>query len=194
MTSSIPGVNSGKISEIDFADPSNIVRNKIRAAVCEPGGEEATKGSEIPNEVLNYVRHVLVPIGQVLVLQGRGGERVWCGGDSEGKCILTVKEDPKFGTKVQNFTSADELEAEYKKGAVHPGDLKNAVMVAVDTLLGLVKVELDGMGEEWITAGLEAYPVKVKEEKKGKKEKGGTGRPLDNMKGMKKAVEEVVSI
>lgn len=172
------------MSEIDFLDPSNIIKNKIKAAVCEPGG---ASDSGVPNEVLGLVRAVLVPIGHILVEQGRGSERIWCGEDVEGKCILSVKEDPKFGTKVQNFASADELEAEYKLGSVHPGDLKNAVTLALDTLLGLVRTQLEGMGEEWITTGAEAYPVKVKVEKKKNSGRG----PLDNIKGIKKAIEEV---
>ena len=150
-------------SKIDFLDSPSVVKSKIAKAHCAPGAVEG-------NGVLAFVRAVIVPIGNLMKGQGRSEDRIWAGGDSSS--IFTVSGDPKFGGKVQHFSSVEELEASYAAGEVHPGDLKVAVTNAINALLAPIQADF-AENEEFRRAEGLAYPVEVKEVfKKEKKDKG----------------------
>ena len=138
-------------SKIDFLDAPSVVKSKIAKAVCAPGVVEG-------NGILAFVRHVIVPLGALMIGQGRGAERVWS--DAGNETVFTTKEDPKFGGKVSNFASADELEAAYAKEEVHPGDLKAAVVKAINALLAPIQQTLNNSAVFQEAEAL-AYPVEV---------------------------------
>ncbi|KAM0751345.1 tyrosyl-tRNA synthetase [Meredithblackwellia eburnea MCA 4105] len=171
MNTMVPGLAGGKMSssdpnsKIDFLDGPAVVKQKIAKAVCAPGVVEE-------NGILAFVRHVIVPIGELMKAQGRGEERVWV---DDQDAVFTTKTDPKFGGVVSNFKSADELEAAYAKEDVHPGDLKAALVQAINALLAPIQKTFKE-SEAFQKAESLAYPVEVKEVTK-KKEKKFTPKP-----------------
>ncbi|KAK4700426.1 tyrosyl-tRNA synthetase, partial [Phenoliferia sp. Uapishka_3] len=187
MNTMVPGLAGGKMSssdpnsKIDFLDSPSAVKSKIAKAVCAPG-------IVADNGVLAFVRHVIIPIGELMKGQGRGAERVWAEGGDE--TVFTTKEDAKFGGKVSSFKSADDLEAAYAKEEVHPGDLKVAVVLAINALLAPIQ-KVFAETPAFQEAEALAYPVEKKEVKK--KVKKYTPKPehlmTEEEKAAKKAAE-----
>lgn len=150
-------------SKIDFLDSPSVVKSKIAKAHCAPGEVDG-------NGVLAFVRAVIIPIGKLMKGQGRTSDRIWAGGNVDS--IFTISGDPKFGGKVQHFSTVEELEASYAAGEIHPGDLKVAVTNAINALLAPIQADFESNEEFKRAEGL-AYPVEVKEVfKKEKKDKG----------------------
>ncbi|GAA5973691.1 hypothetical protein JCM21900_006516 [Sporobolomyces salmonicolor] len=171
MNQMVPGLSGGKMSssdpnsKIDFLDPPSVVKSKIQKAHCAPGEVEG-------NGVLAFIRHVVVPIGELMKGQGRSSERIWAG---EPDAVFTVKGDPKHGGAVAHFKTVEDLEAAYARGDVHPGDLKAAVVAAINALLAPIQAEFNGSAE-FKAAEQKAYPPEVKPAAK-KKEKKYTPKP-----------------
>lgn len=172
MNQMVPGLSGGKMSssdpnsKIDFLDPPSVVKSKIQKAHCAPGEVEG-------NGVLAFIRHVVVPIGELMKGQGRSQDRVWALG-GEGS-VFTVKGDPKHGGVETHFATVDELEDAYAKQEVHPGDLKSSVVAAINALLAPIQAEF-ASSEEFKQANEKAYPPEVKAVGK-KKEKKYTPKP-----------------
>lgn len=156
MNKMIPGLAGGKMSssdpnsKIDFLDSPSVVKSKIAKAVCAPG-EVAGNG------ILAFVRHVIIPIGELRKIQGRGKERAW---ETQDDAVFTVTPNPKFGEEPTHFKSADELEAAYAAELVHPGDLKAAVVDAINALLAPIQQEFADSPEFQKAESL-AYPKEV---------------------------------
>lgn len=172
MNKMVPGLSGGKMSssdpnsKIDFLDGPTAVKNKIAKAHCAPGEVEG-------NGVLAFIRNVIVPIGELMRGQGRFSERAWADSD---EAVFTIKGDPKHGGAVASFASCDELEKAYAGGDVHPGDLKVAVVAAINALLAPIQAEF-AQDKDFQSAEQRAYPPEKKEEVKKKKEKKYTPKP-----------------
>ncbi|GAA5979270.1 hypothetical protein JCM5350_006949 [Sporobolomyces pararoseus] len=172
MNQMVPGLSGGKMSssdpnsKIDFLDPPSVVKSKIQKAHCAPGEVEG-------NGVLAFIRHVVVPIGELMKGQGRSNERVWAQGKEDS--VFVVKGDPKHGGTDQHFSTIDQLEEAYSKQEVHPGDLKASVVAAINALLAPIQAEF-ASNEEFKQANEKAYPPEVKPVVK-KKEKKYTPKP-----------------
>lgn len=96
-------------SAIFMEDTEADVKRKIKRAFCPPGVVEA-------NPVLDWCRHIVFPRDahlQVLRPADNGGDK--------------------------DYTSADELEADFASGALHPGDLKAALTTALNAMLQPVR-------------------------------------------------------
>lgn len=145
-------------SKIDFLDSPSVVKSKIAKAVCTPGEIEG-------NGVLAFIRSVIVPIGNLMKFQGRPQDRIWVQEPSRVDILFTIVGDPKFGGTTLNFESCDELEKAYAENLIHPNDLKNAVVIAINYLLKPVQEDFIGNPEFKKLEEL-AYPVEVKEIKK----------------------------
>ncbi|TNY21824.1 tyrosyl-tRNA synthetase [Rhodotorula diobovata] len=176
MNLMVPGLSGGKMSssdpnsKIDFLDGPAAVKSKIQKAHCAPGEVEG-------NGVLAFLRHVVVPIGELFKGQGRADARAWVdtAGGAPSDAVLTVKGDPKFGGSVAHFRTIDELEQAYAAGEVHPGDLKQATIGAINALLAPIQAEF-AASPEFQQAEARAYPPEVKPETK-KKVKKYTPKP-----------------
>lgn len=164
MNSMVPGLSGGKMSssdpnsKIDFLDSPATVKSKIAKAHCAPGEVEG-------NGVLAFVRHVVAPIGELMKGQGRPEDRIWAG---ELTAVFTVSGDPKHGGTIQHFSSVDDLEKAYAANEIHPGDLKAAVVAAINALLKPIQQDFESNPEFKEMEAL-AYPAEVKEVKKKEK-------------------------
>lgn len=208
MNKMVPGLSGGKMSasdpnsKIDFLETPAQVKSKIQKAHCAPGEVEG-------NGVLAFVRSVIAPIGELMRGQGRTAERVWA---ETPEAIFTVKGDLKHGGSVRHFTSTEELDGAYAAGEVHPGDLKAAVVGAINALLAPIQAEFAN-DPAFKASEAGAYPPEKKEVVK-KKEKKYTPKPehlkteeekakdraaaekagLEETKDLKKVVDEIAKV
>lgn len=137
--------------------------------MCEPGNAENDISTLADNEVISFVKNVLLPIGDLFKKQGRQEEVVWTKGGSEGSILAIQVRDGS----VKSFETIEAFYSSYAAGEIHPGDLKPTVILAINHLLSLVQSRLNA-SEEWAKVTADAYPVVVKV-KKGKNL--GTGGP-----------------
>ncbi|KAL0948185.1 hypothetical protein HGRIS_010796 [Hohenbuehelia grisea] len=183
MNAMVPGLGGGKMSssdpnsKIDFLDPPEVVRKKIKSAFCEEGNAEG-------NGVLAFVEAVLMPISQLRLERQRG----LTGADShEGEgavgdqtpfaaagapeaTLFSVERDEKFGGNL-HYSSYAELEKSFVEKELHPKDLKTAVANAIVRLLTPIRKAFED-SEEWQQIEKLAYPdPNAKPDKKKKKEK-----------------------
>jgi len=174
MNAMVPGLQGVKMSssdpnsKIDFLDPPNVVRQKLKKAFCEPGNIKE-------NGVLSFVEAVLLPISELhlerMKAETEGGEQ------SDGKktfalegapegTLFSVPRAEQYGGPT-HYKTYKELEAAFAAGEIHPGDLKTAVGNAIASLLEPIQKAYQE-NEEWQKVTELAYPT-VKEEKKKKK-------------------------
>ncbi|BGP12744.1 hypothetical protein JCM10213_008883 [Rhodosporidiobolus nylandii] len=174
MNQMVPGLSGGKMSssdpnsKIDFLDTPATVKSKIQKAHCAPGEVEG-------NGVLAFIRHVVVPIGELFKGQGRSSSRAWVHAEAPEDAVFTVEGNPKFGGSTRHFRTVEELEDAYAKEEVHPGDLKTATVAAINALLAPIQAEFNA-DKEFQSAEQRAYPPEVKVAAK-KKEKKYTPKP-----------------
>lgn len=113
----LPGLKQGqaKMSKSDSSsaifmeDSVEDVKSKINGAFCP---EKEVDG----NPVFEYIKYLILPKG----------------------CSLEVKRDEQNGGD-KTFSSIEELEEDFKSGALHPGDLKPAVANAINSILQPVR-------------------------------------------------------
>lgn len=171
MNGMVPGLGGGKMSssdpnsKIDFLDPENVVRKKIKAAFCEEGNVEH-------NGLLSFVETVLIPISLLRIEQqalGQGGQKPFVAADAPPGSVFTIPRNLKYGEPL-HYSSFEALKDDFKNKVIHPGDLKAAVGDAIVSLLKAIQNILEENKE---FKGIEqaAYPpapTKVKKEKAGK--------------------------
>lgn len=180
MNAMVPGLGGGKMSssdpnsKIDFLDPPEVVRRKIKGAFCE-------EGNVAENGVLSFVEAVLIPISQLRVerLQGKTGSDAGEGAGATGDQTPFVLESAPEGTVFSifrkeehggalHYSTIDQLKEDFKEKRVHPKDLKTAVADAIVRLLDPVRKAFE-QDEEWQKAEKLAYPdPNAKPEKKKK--------------------------
>ncbi|KAI0704967.1 tyrosyl-tRNA synthetase [Cytidiella melzeri] len=180
MNKMVPGLGGGKMSssdpnsKIDFLDPPEVVRRKIKSAFCEEGNTK-------DNGILSFVEAVLIPISQLRIERQNGDT----GADSEegqnaaGQqtpfilegapegSVFSVFRKEEYGGSL-HYSSFKELEDDFAEKKVHPKDLKTAVADAIVRLLTPIREEFE-KSEEWKEVEKLAYPdPNAKPEKKKK--------------------------
>ena len=158
-------------SKIDFLDPPEVVRKKIKSAFCEEGNPD--------NGVLAFVGAVLMPISQLRLerSQGSDGEEVKQAAPNqlpltsedapEGTLFSVVRPD-KFGGSL-HYKAYRDIEVDFSKKELHPKDLKVAVADAIVRLLAPIQDAYKN-DPEWQAVTAAAYPdPNAKPEAKKKK-------------------------
>lgn len=108
----LPGLTGGKMSSsipkshIAAHDPPEVIREKLMNAYCPPGSEDQYDDEgKLKNPVLAIVKHFILPeAGRFMIRRSRAAG----GGEVE-------------------VISYEQLEGMYRRGEVHPMDLKDAV-------------------------------------------------------------------
>ena len=169
MNAMLPGLTGGKMSssepdsKIDFLDPPEVVRRKIKRAFCE-------EGSVVDNGVLAFVKAVLIPISELRLERLRGvvlvddeenhialGEqRPFVTEGAPDGTVFSVPRPEKFGGP-SHYGSYDELAKAFADKEVHPNDLKPAVADALISLLDPIRNSFLE-NEEWQKVEKLAYP------------------------------------
>lgn len=170
MNAMVPGLTGGKMSssdpnsKIDFLDPPEAVRKKIKSAFCEEGNVEG-------NGVLSFVEAVLIPISEMRLerLRGETGadpeegkgavedhQKPFVGEGAPEGTVFTVHRDEKFGGP-SHYKSYEEMKVAFVEKTLHPKDLKVAVADALVSLLEPIrKTFLEST--EWQETEKLAYP------------------------------------
>ena len=157
-------------SKIDFLDPPEVVRKKIKSAFCEEGNPD--------NGVLAFVKAVLIPISQLRFerIQGLDGEEIKQAVANqliseeapEGTLFSVVRPD-KFGGSL-HYKTHQEIVDDFSKKELHPKDLKGAVAEAIVSLLTPIQDAYKN-DPEWQAVAAAAYPdpdAKLEAKKKKK--------------------------
>ncbi|XP_014483838.1 PREDICTED: tyrosine--tRNA ligase, cytoplasmic [Dinoponera quadriceps] len=122
MNPMIPGLAGAKMSsseedsKIDLLDNAAAVKKKLKKAFCEPG-------NITDNGILAFSKHVIFPLF-------KNGE------------VFNVPRSAEFGGNV-SFIKYEDLEAAFARQKIHPGDLKNAVEIYINKLLGPIRKEFE---------------------------------------------------
>uniref|UniRef100_A0A8B9GCG7 Tyrosine--tRNA ligase n=1 Tax=Amazona collaria TaxID=241587 RepID=A0A8B9GCG7_9PSIT len=128
-----------KDSKIDLLDRKEDVKKKLKKAFCEPGNVEN-------NGVLSFIKHVLFPL----------------------KSEFVVLREEKWGGN-KTYTAYEALEKDFAEQAVHPGDLKNSVEVALNKLLDPIREKFNSPELKQLTNAAYPNPSKAKPAEKGTK-------------------------
>lgn len=181
----VPGLAGGKMSssdpnsKIDFLDPPEAVRRKIKDAYCEEGNAK-------DNGLLAFVEAVLIPISELRLERAAGNttsipEQVSGAIEESQKpfstegaptgTVFSVPRPEKYGGPM-HFSAYDALKEAFEKREVHPKDLKGAVADALVSLLTPIRKRFEE-SKEWQEVAELAYPSPVLEKKKKK-----VGAPL----------------
>lgn len=181
MNAMVPGLAGGKMSssdpdsKIDFLDPPDAVRRKIKKAFCE-------EGNIADNGVLSFVEAVLVPISELRLERaaskatsdtGPGGgsgeaeeQRPFVTDGAPAGTVFSISRDEKYGGPM-HFSTYNALREAFEKRDVHPKDLKEAVADALVSLLAPIRKRFEE-SKEWQEVTELAYPSPVAEKKKKK--------------------------
>jgi tyrosyl-tRNA synthetase len=183
MNAMVPGLAGGKMSssdpdsKIDFLDPPDTVRRKIKKAFCE-------EGNVADNGVLSFVEAVLIPISELRLERAaskaensdgpNGGsaeesveeQKPFVTGGAPTGTVFSVSRDEKYGGPM-HFSTYDALKEAFEKRDVHPKDLKGAVADALVSLLSPIRKRFEE-NKEWREVTELAYPSPVPEKKKKK--------------------------
>ncbi|TFK81677.1 tyrosyl-tRNA synthetase [Polyporus arcularius HHB13444] len=180
MNPMVPGLGGGKMSssdpnsKIDFLDPPEVVRRKIKNAFCE-------EGNTAENGVLAFVKAVLIPVSELRIerQQGKTGADAEEGASAIGDqtpfalegapdgTVFSVFRKEEYGGSL-HYKSFDELEADFAAKKLHPKDLKTAVADGIIRLLDPIRAAFE-QDEEWKKTEKLAYPdPNAKPEKKKK--------------------------
>ena len=178
MNAMVPGLAGGKMSssdpdsKIDFLDPPDAVRRKIKKAFCE-------EGNVADNGVLSFVEAVLIPISELRLERAASSASLGGGSREEAEeqkpfvtegappgAVFSVSRDEKYGGPM-HFSTYDALREAFEKRDVHPKDLKGAVADALVGLLAPIRKRFEG-SKEWQEVTELAYPSPVPEKKKKK--------------------------
>ncbi|KAI5810597.1 tRNA synthetases class I-domain-containing protein [Pyronema omphalodes] len=151
MNPMVPGLAGGKMSasdpnsKIDLLDGPEVVKSKVKKALCNPGVIEG-------NGVLSFVEYVLLPIAALA-----------------GEQTFHVPRPEKYGGPV-DFKDIESLKKAYAAEELSPKDLKDGVVAALNKLLAPIQEEFNSSKEFQEIEKL-AYPpeVKAKKEKAPKK-------------------------
>jgi tyrosyl-tRNA synthetase len=171
MNAMVPGLGGGKMSssdpnsKIDFLDPPEVVRKKIRRAFCE-------EGNITENGVLAFVEAVLIPISEMRLERerddvGAASQKLFITDDAPDGTVYTVARDPKHGGPM-HFSSFQDIQTHFLEKKLHPTDLKTSVAESINKLLDPIRKAFEE-NEEWQAVEKLAYPdPNAKPEKKKK--------------------------
>ncbi|KAF9071882.1 tyrosine tRNA ligase [Rhodocollybia butyracea] len=181
MNAMVPGLMGGKMSssdpnsKVDLLDSPEAVKKKIKGAFCEPGNVE-------DNGLLSFAEAVIFPISQLKIDQAKGTGVF----DEEGKEGLSTDQksfasdsapegtlftvETKFDGPM-HFSTFEDLRQAFKDEKLHPGDLKPAMITAINRLLDPIRKTFEE-SEEFQKIEKLAYPdPNAKQPAKKKKEK-----------------------
>ncbi|KAF2268496.1 tyrosine tRNA ligase [Lojkania enalia] len=150
MNPMVPGLQGGKMSasdpdsKIDLLDTPDVVRRKLKKAVCTPKEVEG-------NGVLSFTEYVLLPASTLQY--------------GTPKFIV-----PRRDAETLVYTTIDEMNRDYAADILKPQDLKPAVTEALISLLEPIQAEFN-VSPEWKDVELKAYPPPPAPPKKEKKKK-----------------------
>ncbi|KAF8828128.1 hypothetical protein HHX47_DHR4000500 [Lentinula edodes] len=167
MNAMVPGLMGGKMSssdpnsKIDFLDSPEIVKKKIKGAFCEPGNVE-------DNGLLSFAEAVIFPISQLKIDQAKGtgvmdedgkealstDQRSFASDNAPEGTLFTV--NTKFDGPM-HFSTFEDLRQAFKDEKLHPGDLKPAMVDAINRLLDPIRKAF-GESEEFRQTEQLAYP------------------------------------
>ena len=149
MNTMVPGLTGDKMSssvedsKIDLLDSPKDVERKIKKAFCEEGNKE--------NGLLPFCKVVLFPFVQLLNEMENPPQH--------GTVLLpnkiVVQRDEKWGGN-KEYTNYEQLEADFVNKEIHPGDLKAALVGAINQLLKPVREQLNDKAFEKLVN--DAYP------------------------------------
>jgi len=180
MNAMVPGLGGGKMSssdpnsKIDFLDPPDDIRRKIKRSFCE-------EGNIVDNGLLAFLAAVLIPISEMRLEQRIGKLSVdeaegqntpsdqtpFVTDDAPDGTVYTVHRDPKYGGPM-HYCSFHELQTDFLEKRLHPGDLKTSVANSLIKLLDPIRKAFEE-SQEWQTVEKLAYPnPNAKPEKKKK--------------------------
>jgi len=174
MNAMVPGLGGGKMSssdpnsKIDFLDPPEVVRKKIRRAFCE-------EGNITENGVLAFVEAVLIPISEMRLERitaaeddvGAASQKPFITDDAPDGTVYTIARDPKHGGSM-HFSSFKDIQTHFLEKKLHPTDLKTSVAESINKLLDPIRKAFEE-NEEWQAVEKLAYPdPNAKPEKKKK--------------------------
>ncbi|KAH7912102.1 hypothetical protein BJ138DRAFT_1084271 [Hygrophoropsis aurantiaca] len=185
MNPMVPGLAGGKMSssdpnsKIDFLDPPDVVRKKIKGAFC-------AEGDIVENGLLAFTKAVLIPISELRLERARreahpndtelsesdatGSQKPFADDDAPEGTVFTLKRNPKFGSS-SHYKTYQELEDDFAAKKIFPADLKSSVEAAILSLLEPIRKTFLA-NEEWQRIEKLAYPdPSASEPKKKKKEK-----------------------
>ncbi|TNN40495.1 Tyrosine--tRNA ligase, cytoplasmic [Liparis tanakae] len=167
MNPMVPGLTGAKMSsseedsKIDLVDSAAEVKKKLKKAFCEPGNIQN-------NGVLSFVKSVVFPLGG-----GRAALRpVGPFPSARESREFCIKRDAKMGGD-QIYTSFEELEKDFAEEAVHPGDLKASVEVALNKLLEPIRKKFESPELRKLSNAAYPGPAKTKGGKGAKAAGGG---------------------
>ena len=180
MNAMVPGLAGGKMSssdpnsKIDFLDPPELVRKKIKSAFCEEGNVDE-------NGVLAFVQAVLIPISALRLerLAGDTGADADEGADAAGDqspfvlpgapagTVFSVSRKEEHGGSL-HYASFEALRDDFAQRRLHPKDLKTAVADAIVRLLAPIRAAFEA-SEEWRAVEKLAYPDPNAKPEKAKK-------------------------
>ena len=100
-------------SAIFMEDTAEDVNRKIKKAYCPPEVVEK-------NPILDYARNIIIAY--------------------YGSISIGITTTPGAAKETTSYTNADELEADYRAGKIHPSDLKPAVAEAINKIIEPVRV------------------------------------------------------
>merc|ERR1712113_764706 len=135
MNPMVPGLTGSKMSsseedsKIDLLDSAAAVKKKLKKAFCEPG-------NIADNGILSFCKYVIFPV----VLKNES---------------FLIERKPENGGNAK-YEKFEELEEAFAKEEVHPGDLKNAVVIYLNRLLEPVRKKFETPELKKLTA--QAYP------------------------------------
>lgn len=166
MNAMVPGLAGGKMSssdpnsKIDFLDPPEVVKKKIKAAFCEPG-------NIAENGLLAFVKAVLIPISELRIERlrgenanvlepGTGDQRPFTTEDAPDGTVFSISRPEKHGGP-SHYKAYEELEKDFAEEKIHPGDLKASVTEALVKLLTPIR-QVYEESKEWQEVAALAYP------------------------------------
>ncbi|KAI6001842.1 tyrosine tRNA ligase [Pisolithus albus] len=178
MNPMVPGLMGGKMSasdpdsKIDFLDPPEVVKRKIKKAFCE-------EGNVSENGLLAFLEAVLIPVSRLRLerlrneggldgQEGAGSQKPFVADDAPEGTVFTITREKGGGPS--HYQNYQELKDDFAAKKIHPGDLKASVRDAIISLLGPIQATFFA-NEDWKQIEQLAYPnLSAKPEKK-KKEK-----------------------
>ncbi len=182
MNAMVPGLAGGKMSssdpnsKIDFLDSASDVKKKIKAAFCE-------EKNVTENGLLSFMKAVIFPIQEMRRAQmvdrqedvesEENRKSIGIDPASPKGTIFSISRNEKFGGPIF-FTSYQQMEDSFAKGSedggLHPADLKQGTMDAINALLEPIR-QAYASDEEWKEEKTKAYPEPGQEPKVVKKVK-----------------------
>lgn len=170
MNPMVPGLTGEKMSasvedsKIDLLDTPEQVKKKLKKAFCEPGNITT-------NGVLAFCKSVIFPL-----LKNED---------------FVLSRAIEYGGPM-SFNKYDQLEEAFAKQDVHPGDLKNAVLIYLNQLLEPIRKEFESEAMQKIV--LNAYPPPAPIPQKKKKQKGQRPPATTTMSELAETVDEKLII